>query len=230
MNNPNRPAQSLEVILSGIQAGDDNGGPSQVSKLLSESLAQKKAFDPRDISNRYLNWWQSSAFDTGPVFALVFSRVSDGMKQENAVRKADELLGGETAGCNPAHRIAPLASFSFIKTNDIPVVARVEARLTHWHPSAGEAASIVALMCRFMIEGNDWATSKALAEKLDPQGWRTVNGGSISDGGYAPDAVRTAIHFLDERMSLGQAKAFAGPANYSPVLVGAFSAVREAFF
>ena len=221
--------RALEVIISGIQAGDDNGGPSQVSRLLSESLAQKKAFDPHDIANQYLNWWQSGAFDTGPVFALVFSKVSKGMEQDTAVREADALLDGGTAGCNPAHRIAPLAAFPFIKTEDIPSIARLEARLTHWHPHAGDAASIVALLCRFMIEGNSWETSKAQAEESDPDGWQVILDGRISDGGYAPDVVRAAIHFLDERQTLDQVKAFAGSANYSPVLVGLFTAVRDAY-
>lgn len=221
--------RALEVILFGIQAGDDNGGPSQVSRLLSESLAQKKAFGSHDIANRYLNWWQSGAFDTGPVFALVFSKVSKGMEQDKAVREADALLDGGTAGCNPAHRIAPLAAFPFIKTEDIPSISRLEARLTHWHPHAGDAASIVALLCRFMIEGNDWESSKVLAKKLDPNGWQVIFDGRISDVGYAPDVVRTAIHFMDKGQALDQAKAFAGPANYSPVLVGVFVAVRDAY-
>lgn len=229
MANESSPNKALEIILSGIRAGDDNGGPTRTSELLADSFTQQNGFDPQDISNRYLNWWKSDAFDTGPVFALVFSRVTEGMRQDQAVREADRMLGSETAGCNPAHRISPLAAFRFIETNDIPVIARTEARLTHWHSSAGDAASIVALLCRFMIEGNEWAASKSLAEELDPKGWRTVCSGKISHGGYAPDVVRTAISFLDEKQPLERAKAFAGPANYSPVLVGVFSAVREAY-
>ena len=179
-----------------------------------------QAFVPSDISDRYLDWWQSGAFDTGPTFSLVFSRVSQGMSQDRAVRETDKLLDGATAGCNPAHRIAPMAAFSFIETENIPVIARAEARLTHWHEHAGDAASIIALLCRLMIQGNDWQSSKALAEKLDPRGWKTVLSGKFSDSGHAPDVVKTAIHFLDLNADLGEIKKFAGPANYSPVIFG----------
>jgi len=220
---------ALKVILNGIADGDDNGGPTRVSKLLSDSLFQLGEFDPNDIAARYLNWWQSDAFDTGPVFAIVFSRVSEGMKQNKAVEKADDLLGGQTAGCNPAHRISPLVAFPFIKTLDIPSIARQEARLTHHHPAAGDAASVVALLCRLMIEGNTWEASKELAESLDPTGWQTVILGRISKDGYAPNVVKTALHFLEKDCPLESSKEFSGASNYAPVIVGTLAAVREAF-
>jgi len=218
---PNKEAADpLGTILTGIQEGDDIGGPAEIAKHLSNSLTEMQAFMPRDISDRYLDWWRSGAFDTGPTFSMVFSRVSQGMRQAQAVRETDKLLEGATAGCNPAHRIAPLAAFSFIETENIPVIARTEARLTHWHEHAGDAASTTALLCRFLVQGNDWASSKALAEQLDPRGWETVMGGKISDGGHAPDVVKTAIHFLDMKADLGEIKKYAGPANYSPVIFG----------
>jgi ADP-ribosylglycohydrolase len=218
---PNKEAADpLEAILTGIQEGDDIGGPTEIAKRLSHSLAKMQAFTPRDISDRYLDWWRSGAFDIGPTFSMVFSRASQGMNQERAVRETDKLLDGATAGCNPAHRIAPMAAFSFIETENIPVFARTEARLTHWHEHAGDTASIVALLCRFLVQGNDWPSSKALAEKLDPRGWATVLSGKVSDRGHAPDVVKTAIHFLDLNADLSEIKKFAGPANYSPVIFG----------
>lgn len=220
---------ALNIILNGIAEGDDIGGPTQISGLLSDSLSGRGKFDPNDITAKYLNWWQNGAFDTGPTFGVVFSHVLKGMKQRDAVAAADEILSGKTAGCNPAHRIAPMAAFPFIKTIDLPVIVRTEAQLTHHHPLAGETAAVCALLCRYMIEGNTWERSKELTANMEPGGWRAVSNAAISKDGFAPDVMHTAIHFLDQADSLKLSKTYAGTSNYAPVIVGALSAVRFHF-
>ena len=42
----------------------------------------------------------------------------------------NKTLNGNTAGCGPAHRIAPLAAFKNIATNKLLEYARQEARIT----------------------------------------------------------------------------------------------------
>ena len=54
--------------------------------------------------------------------------------------------------------------------------------------------------------------------------------GPGNNGGFAPDVLRAALHFVGTSGSFAEALerslAFAGPANYCPVLVGAIAGAR----
>ena len=139
-----------------------------------------------------------------------------------------------TAGCNPAHRSAPLAMCAEIEDSSIVRAALIEAQLTHRHPLAGEAAAAVACLCRSLIRGVPWSValgqaaagrSSAIRAALEPH-----SAASVSRSGFAPDALAAAIHFVDGadcfRTALVRSIDFAGPANYCPVLVGSIGGAR----
>jgi ADP-ribosyl-[dinitrogen reductase] hydrolase len=215
-----------ELLLRGIANGDQIGGPTEMARIVHDSLSACRRLDAGDLAQRYLNWWQNGAFDTGPTFALVFGRVAKGMTITQAVEEVDKQLGGQTAGCGPAQRIPPLASCMFIPTAQIGNAAREEARITHYHHHAGDAAAIVALLCRRLIEGHSWEQAKDYVAQDAPEAWAAIQGASLCDGGYALDVVRTAIHILDGEDALPMAMKFSGRQNYCPVVVGAIDAVR----
>jgi ADP-ribosyl-[dinitrogen reductase] hydrolase len=215
-----------DLLLCGIARGDKNGGPTELARILHESLSSCRRLDADDLSRRYLEWWKTDAFDTGPTFALVFERVADGMALTDAVKEADSLLNGLTAGCGPAQRIAPLAACPTIPTPQLAAAAREEARITHLHPHAGDAAVVVALLCRHLLEGKPWALAKDLVAEHEQDAWAAIHAAPISNGGYALDVVRTALYFLESKDPLARAVMFAGPQNYCPVIVGALEAAR----
>jgi ADP-ribosylglycohydrolase len=51
------------------------------------------------------------------------------------------VLLGLAAGCNPAHRTAPLAMATFLDDDVLADCALREAALTHAHPLAGDVAA-----------------------------------------------------------------------------------------
>ena len=124
---------NIRLILNGFRAGDKNGGPTELAKILSQSLIACNGFNQSDLVKRYYHWWNSDAFDTGPTFAMVFQKVSQGISIDDASIQVNKALNGATAGCGPAHRIAPLAAFKNIKTNKLVDYARQETRITHYH-------------------------------------------------------------------------------------------------
>ena len=65
------------LIIEGIQTGDQIGGPTELAKILTDSLTTNKKFDEQDLRQRYLNWWKSDAFDTGPTYASVFNKIDN---------------------------------------------------------------------------------------------------------------------------------------------------------
>jgi ADP-ribosylglycohydrolase len=113
--------------------------------------------------------------------------------------------------------------------------ARHEAALTHKHPIAGDVSAAVVILCRALLRG----TSLDQARKVAASGrMREVvkalldsGAGPVGGGGYAPEALQAAVHFVEHAPSftvaLAQALDFAGPANYAPVLVGAIAGARR---
>jgi len=210
------------AIQIGFQRGDKNGGPTELAKILSESLIACNGFNQSDLVKRYYHWWNTDAFDTGPTFAMVFQKISQGISIEDASIQVDKQLNGATAGCGPAHRIAPLAGFKAIPTNQLVGFARQEARITHYHPDAGNCSAVMALLCRYLIEGNPWTDSKNLVNQNEEikATWTKIQNASLNNGGYVLDVMHSAFHFLDGEDALNKSLKFAGPANYSPVIVG----------
>ena len=218
---------AAEAILDGIAKGDKVGGPAELARIVQESLSSRRTLDVEDLARRYLEWWRTDPYDTGPTFALTMSRVASGMAIEAAVKETHRLLDGNSAGCGPAHRIAPLAACPTIPTERIPAFARAEARITHFHDHAGDAAAVVALLCRYLLDGCSFETAKQHVERAEPAVWRAIHEAALSPGGYSLDVVRTSLHFLDAEDSIGEASKLAGKENYCPVVVGAIEGARQ---
>lgn len=227
-------ADRARGILLGLAAGDRNGGPIRMAVRLAESLAQRSAFDAADIGARYLDWWHNGAFDTGPTASRVFQLVDSGLSLDDAPRQAHEESGGHTAGCNPAHRSAPLAMASALDTKRLASYAEMEAKLTHYHALSADAAAAVVLTCRELVRGASWqeAIESARSGRL-PETRRALSDrsrGSLKSGGFAPDVLAAAIHFVQSSATfeeaLNAALQFAGPANYCPVIVGSIGGAR----
>ena len=219
----------LKIILDGFKKGDKNGGPTELAKILTDSLIDCNNFNKEDLVKRYYQWWQTDACDTGPTFAMVFNKVSQGLSILDAAYEVNKQLNGATAGCGPAHRIAPLAGFKKIKTDQLIDLALQEASITHYHPYAGKCSAIMVLLCRFLLEGNSWEDCKNLIKQNEKtkSTWLDIKNASLNNGGYVLDVMHTAIHFLDMNDSLEKSLVFAGQANYCPVIVGIIENIRN---
>jgi ADP-ribosylglycohydrolase len=211
-------------VLVGLAAGDRIGGPIRMAVRLAQSLLDCGGFDPADILDRYLGWWHEGAFDTGPVSDRALALLAAGMRVQEATARVHRESGGRTGGCNPAHRSPPLAMLASVADEDLAAFAMAEAGLTHYDPLAGEVAAAVNKLCRALIRGVRWEDAVAGYHRY------AGDGGPGNDGGYAPDVLRAAIHFVATSASFAEALegslAFAGPANYCPVLVGAIGGAR----
>lgn len=221
-------------VLLGLAAGDKNGGPIRMAVRLAESLLELGRFDPTDIVGRYLQWWREGAFDTGPVSGRALELMATGMSYLEASAQVHRELDGQTAGCNPAHRSSPLAMLASLTEDDLPACAITEARLTHYDPVAGDVAAAITVLCRCLILGTTWEC--ALQRSAETRRAETnealsaVQGGPGTSGGYAPEVLRAAVYFVGSSFSFTEAMsrslAFAGPANYCPVLVGSIGGAR----
>ncbi len=211
-------------VLIGLAAGDRIGGPILLALRLAESLVETGRFDPADVLGRYSAWWREGAFDTGPVSARALALVAAGMPVEDATAQVHREFGGMTAGCNPAHRSPPLAMCAAVADEDLAGCALGEARLTHHDPLAGKVAAAANRLCRALVRGDGWDVALRHVREFAGQE------GPGNNGGYAPDVLRAALHFVGTSArfteALDRSLAFAGPSNYCPVLVGAVAGAR----
>lgn len=211
-------------VLVGLAAGDRIGGPIRMAVRLAESLLDCGGFNSTDILNRYLAWWREGAFDTGPVSDRAFALLAADKPVQDATAQVHREFSGMTAGCNPAHRSPPLSMLAAIPDKDLAAYAMTEAGLTHYDLMAGEIAATVNKFCRALIRGVDWNVALRQYGGFDDQE------GPGSNGGFAPDVLRAAVYFVNKSacfaLALDRSLAFAGPANYCPVLVGAIAGVR----
>jgi ADP-ribosylglycohydrolase len=156
-------------------------------------------------------------------------------KTASAAAIVDKDRQGLTAGCNPAHRIAPLGLLSSIPIEQLPELAMREARITHIHPVAGDVSAAFVVLIRTLIDGNDYEKAKELAaiDRLPDTRDALLNPDCrpISDSGYSQEALRAAIHFINNNAlpvdALSEAIIFAGNMNFCPVIVGVIAGARE---
>jgi ADP-ribosylglycohydrolase len=222
-----------ENLFVGLCASDKNGGPTQMASQLADSLEQKDGFDIEDIGKRYLNWHRRDGYDAGPTANRVFQLVSRGMSLTKASEQVDYELSGRTAGCNPAHRAAPLAMLD-VSDKELIDITIQEAKLTHWHPLAADVSVATVLLCRKLWRGEDWHTAVANTRKgrlIETQrALETHKMDELNGNGYAPNVLAAAMYFLSNSKSITEAIEcsidFAGPANYCPVLVGTIGAAK----
>lgn len=208
------------LILQGLRNGDQIGGPFELAKILCKSLSANKGFNEDDLRIRYFNWWKEGAFDTGPTYASVFTKIDIGIEPKLAVKKVHEDFNFSTAGCGPAHRAAPLAGSTSIPTNKLILIARQEAKITHFDNDAGNGSAIVVMLCRYLLEGKSWKKAKfLLADDKDLQeSWHKVKNAKLSPDGYIFNVIHSALHFLNENKSLEEAIKFSGKQNYCAII------------
>jgi ADP-ribosylglycohydrolase len=215
-------------VIRGLAEGDTIGGPTAIASVLAASVIDTGRYDPQLTADRYLDWWRAEGFDTGPVFALVMAARIEGASTEQAVLETHKTLGGQSGGCNPAHRAPALAVVLDTDLQELVEAVIADAALTHQDPLAGDVAAAVAVLCRVLMDGASWEEAKAVAadgrlpETVAAITW---DGDALpTAGGYAPEVLAAAVYFLDRyplEEALTAAKAVAGEANYCPVIVGA---------
>ena len=228
-----RALKYIENLFDTLKKCDQNGGPTGMAFGLAGSLIRNNGFDIDDIAKSYMRWHKHDGFDAGPTASRVFQLVEKGMSFHKASEQVNFETNGMTAGCNPAHRAAALATLD-VDEKELIDIAVQEAKLTHRHPLAADVSVATVLLCRKLSHGEDWHESIASVRKgrlVETQ--RALESHQIDDlrgDGFAPNVLTAAMYFLMNSDNLDEAIKrsidFAGPANYCPVLVGAIGSAR----
>lgn len=102
---------------------------------LARSIAEQETFDPDDIANRFVKWYEGGAVGIGGLTQRVLQRIVDGEHWREASREAwQRSREGRNAGNGSVMRVAPIA-VAYEDTGDkLATVSRESSRLTHWDP------------------------------------------------------------------------------------------------
>ena len=215
-----------QLILRGIKEGDQIGGPFELAHIFSKSLEENNGFNENHLRNRYLKWWRNDAFDTGPTYASVFTKIEKGIDPSLAVKTVHEEFGFNTAGCGPAHRATPVAGMLIIPTDKLINIARQEAKITHFDNDAGNGSAIVIMLCRYLLEGKSFNEAENLISNNNDlkDSWIKLQNADLKPDGYIYNVIFSALHFIKKNKTLEDTFKFAGKANYCPII---FSVIKK---
>ncbi|CAF4651463.1 unnamed protein product, partial [Rotaria sp. Silwood2] len=161
----------------------------------------------------------------------------------NASRTVHENRHGLSSGCNPAQRSFPLALCPWIDDNNLFQVSCDEARLTHFSTTAGQVSGLTNLICRRLINGDEWndAIKNAFLIAPDLLGEireiqeRYKHDDILNDTlnlsspyVYAPNTLHTALYCITKANSFKNALENVHKLDiyHSPILVGILTGAR----
>jgi ADP-ribosyl-[dinitrogen reductase] hydrolase len=174
---------------------------SEMALCIARSLVEQGRFDPADVAERFVGWYESGPFDIGGMTRRALSRIQDGESWETAGEQEWEASPeGSNAGNGSVMRCAPLA----IAYADYPAAlirtSIDSSRITHADPRCTYGCAVLNLTIAAALQGQENPLSTALdllSDDLATSLQRTV--GVIPDGaspvleGGIPEELRTAL-------------------------------------
>jgi len=172
---------------------------------IARSLTECGGFDPADIADRFVAWYDSDPFDIGNMTRQSIRALKQGHAWDEAGQQVWETSPeGSNAGNGSVMRCPPLAVAFRDDSDRLAEVSRESSLITHADPRctygcamlnlaiAGflrdEATPLVSTLDHVGSEAPDELVS-ALAQMADGNEL-----GSLSTSGYVVDSLQTALH------------------------------------
>lgn len=117
---------------------------TELAVCIAESLHTKKEFDPADVADRFLAWYQSEPFDVGLMTAESLRRIDRGERWDEAGRIVWEARPeGQNAGNGSVMRCAPYAIAFADRPDRLADVSRSSSAITHADPRCTAGCAIL---------------------------------------------------------------------------------------
>ncbi|GAB7010738.1 ADP-ribosylglycohydrolase family protein [Halorubrum trueperi] len=148
---------------------------------IARSLAEQHEFDPSDIAEQFVAWYDSNPFDIGRMTMKSLSRLKHGDGWEEAGQHVWETSPeGQNAGNGSVMRCAPLAIPYAMNWDRLVEVSRQSSQITHADPRCTYGCTVLNLTVAGLLDDAD----TPLQDALD------------SVGTSAPDELVTALQPL----------------------------------
>lgn len=176
---------------------------TDMALCLARSLVEEGQFDPADVADRFLEWYEGDPIGIGGMTRRVMTRLKDGESWDEAGRNEWERSPeGQNAGNGSAMRCPPLA-VAFADDHDrLQQVSRDQSSITHADPRCTHACAVLNLTIANCLAGAETPLDDALAELPDDAPDELVSSVSSAEEmpysqlrptGYVVDAVEAAL-------------------------------------
>ncbi|WEL28032.1 ADP-ribosylglycohydrolase family protein [Haloferax volcanii] len=172
---------------------------------IARSLVDQGEFDPTDVADRFVAWYDSGPFDIGGMTRRSLTRLSRGSTWEEAGREVWEASSeGANAGNGSVMRCPPLAIPYADDWNALVEVSRQSSQITHADPRCTWGCAVLNLTIAGLLDDADAPLEQALdyvasdapdelTDALAPIS-RGEKIDLLETSGYVVHSLQTALH------------------------------------
>jgi len=172
---------------------------------IARSLVDHQAFDPADVAERFVAWYDSGPFDIGRMTMRSLSRLKHGDEWDEAGEHVwEQSREGQNAGNGSVMRCPPLAIPYATDWDRLVEVSRQSSQITHADPRCTDGCAILNLTVAGLLENADTPLQDALdyvgadaPDELVTALRPLVRGdspGTLETSGYVVHSLQTALH------------------------------------
>lgn len=179
---------------------------------IARSVVELGTFDPADVAERFVDWFDSGPFDIGQMTMKSLSRLKHGDRWDEAGQQVWETSPeGQNAGNGSVMRCAPLAIAYATDWDRLVEVSRQSSQITHADPRCTYGCAILNLTIAGLLEdpnaedGDVDATLQDALEYVESDApdelvaeLRPITRGDSLDtletSGYVVHSLQTALH------------------------------------
>ena len=172
---------------------------------IARSLVEHQTFDPVDVADQFVAWYDSGPFDIGRMTMKALSRLKHGDTWDEAGQHVwEQSREGQNAGNGSVMRCPPLAIPYATDWDQLAKVSRQSSQITHADPRCTEGCAILNLTVAGLLEDADAPLQDALdyvsadtpdelVTALRPLA-RGDSPGTLETSGYVVHTLQTALH------------------------------------
>ena len=172
---------------------------------IARSLVDRGTFDPADVAERFVEWYDSEPFDIGIMTRESIAALKAGSPWDEAGHQVWEASAeGANAGNGSVMRCPPLALAFPDDPTTLDRVSRDSSRITHADPRCTCGCAVLNLTIAGVLQDEPDPLRKAIAHvrsnapnELVTALDQIANGGgieSLSTSGYVIDSLQTGLH------------------------------------
>ena len=130
---------------------------------ITRSLVEHQAFNPADIAERFVAWYDSCPFDIGGMTRRSLTRLKRGDAWDEAGQHVwENSPEGQNAGNGSVMRCPPLAIPYAMEWDRLAEVSRQSSQITHADPRCTEGCAVLNLTVAGLLEDADTPLQDAL--------------------------------------------------------------------
>ncbi|MBI4440629.1 ADP-ribosylglycohydrolase family protein [Candidatus Woesearchaeota archaeon] len=171
---------------------------TEMTLCLARSLVERKGFDPADIAQRFVAWYDDNQIGAGTTTRAAIRQLKAGQPWDQAGYNEKGL---RLTGNGSVMRCAPAGLFAYNDLELLTAVSRDQSRITHPHEDCIDSCIFINTMLAQMLNGwsktnaylhglNAISTNKSLAAQYGAIPLLTI----MKTSGHVRDTVESAVY------------------------------------